>query len=221
MLNQLGGLSDDDLVEVYSETTVLQCGIWSVSKLQSTVDLKALGVSADFLRRTRLLPLTLNGKSLVCAACDPLDDEGIAGLVFATGCNVTVMAARPGEWKREFDRAFGAPTDAKVAPDERQLEREIELVNDGSSDGGGARLVAQAFETAIAAGASDIHFEPTRHNFRVRLRVDGRLIDHQVVSADLAAPAVSRVKILASLNIAERRLPQDGRTTFVVQAIRN
>ena len=215
ILNQLGSLSDDDLVEVYAQ--VADCNIWSVSKLQSSVDLKTLGVSADFLRRTRLLPLSVTGKSLVCAACDPLDDEGISGLVFATGCKVTVLAARPAEWKREFDRAFGAPTDAKVAPDERQLEREIERVNDGSSDGGGARLVAQAFESAIAAGASDIHFEPTRHNFRIRLRVDGRLLDHQVVSADLAAPAVSRVKVLANLNLGERRLPQDGRTTFVVQ----
>src|SRR6202008_3276118 len=68
-----------------------------------------------------------------------------------------------------------------------------------------------------AVGASDIHFEPTRNDLRVRLRVDGRLFEHQVVSIDLAAPAVSRVKVIANLNLGERRLPQDGRTTFIVQ----
>ena len=77
-------------------------------------------------------------------------------------------------------------------------------------------MVASAFEAAIAAGASDIHFEPRRHDLRIRLRVDGRLIDHQTVSADLAAPAVSRVKVIANLDLGEKRLPQDGRTTFVI-----
>jgi general secretion pathway protein E len=215
MLNQLGALSDDDLVEAYAETG--SCEVWDPLKVPVAIDLASIGVSADFLRRSRLLPLVDDGKGLVCAACDPLDDEAISGLVFATGRKVTVLAARPAAWRREFDRAFGGPAEAKIAPDERRLEREIDLVTDSSAEGAGARLVAQSFETAIALGASDIHFEPTRHSLRVRLRVDGRLLDHQIVSADLAAPAVSRVKVLANLNLGERRLPQDGRTTFIVQ----
>jgi general secretion pathway protein E len=89
-------------------------------------------------------------------------------------------------------------------------------VSDGVVEGGGARLVAEAFEEAIALGASDIHFEPRRHDLRVRLRVDGRMIDYRVVAADLAAPAVSRIKVIANLNLGERRLPQDGRTSFVI-----
>lgn len=215
VLNQLGSLSDDDLVDVYA--TVTACNVWEPTKMPVEADLAAIGVSSEFLKRAKILPVRREGRNLLCAACDPLDDEALSGLVFATGCAVTIMAARPAEWRREFERAFEAPREAKVALDERRLEREMDLVSDGSMDGSGARLVAAAFEAAIALGASDIHFEPTRHDLRIRLRVDGRLQDHQVVSADLAAPAVSRVKVIANLNLGERRLPQDGRTTFVVQ----
>jgi len=215
VLNQLGALSDDDLVEAYA--AVCGCEVWEPTRSPATVDLADVGVSADFLRRARVLPLRRDGRTLVCATCDPLDDEALAGLVFATGGDVTILAARPTDWTREFERAFGAPREIAARPDERRLEREIDLVSDRSTEGAGARLVAAAFEAAIAAGASDIHFEPTRHDLRIRLRVDGRLVDHQTVSADLAAPAVSRVKVIANLNLGERRLPQDGRTSFVVQ----
>jgi len=215
MLNQLGSLTDDDLVEAYGAET--GCEIWDPARTPVWAQLSQVGVSADFLRRARILPLSLDAASITCAVCDPLDDEGLAGLVFATNLKVKVLAARPADWRREFDRAFGRPEPAKVAPDERRIEREMDLLTDGSTEGGGAQLVAAAFEAAIAAGASDIHFEPTRHQLMIRLRVDGRLMDYQAVPADLAAPAVSRVKVIANLNLGERRLPQDGRTTFVVQ----
>lgn len=214
VLNQLGSLTDDDLVRAYA--AVSGCSVWDPAKLRASMEAGEAGVSAEYLRRARILPLRRTGKKLECAACDPLDDEGLAGLIFASGCDLTVLAARPADWRRAFDEAHGAPSQAPVKPDERRIERELDLVNDRSSEGSGARLVAQAFEAAIASGASDIHFEPTRHNLRVRLRVDGRLLDHAIVSADLAAPAVSRVKVIANLNLGERRLPQDGRTTFVV-----
>jgi general secretion pathway protein E len=215
VLNQLGTLSDDDLVEAYA--AVCGCAVWEPSQAPVAIALEDVGVSADFLRRGRILPVRREGASLVCASCDPLDDESLAGLLFATGAEITILAARPSDWTREFERAFGAPRQIATKPDERRLEREIDIVADRSTEGAGSRLVAAAFEAAIAAGASDIHFEPTRHDLRIRLRVDGRLVDHQTVSADLAAPTVSRVKVIANLNLGERRLPQDGRTTFVVQ----
>jgi len=215
VLNQLGSLSDDDLVDAYA--AVVGCKVWEPALAPASAELSHLGVSADYLRRSNVIPLSRTGKTLTVAACDPLDDQMLSGLVFATGCNLSIQAARPADFRREFDRLLGAPKATPVAPDERRLAREIDLVTDRSQEGSGARLVAQAFEAAIAAGASDIHFEPTRHALRIRLRVDGRLLDHQTVSADLAAPAVSRVKVIANLNLGERRLPQDGRTTFVVQ----
>jgi type II secretory ATPase GspE/PulE/Tfp pilus assembly ATPase PilB-like protein len=215
VLNQLGSLPDDDLVETYA--VVCGCEVWEPSRTPVSVDLAELGVSVDFLRRARLLPVMRDAGKLICAACDPLDDEAFAGLLFATGGELDILAARPADWAHEFERCFGGAREIAARPDERRLEREIDLVTDRGSEGPGARLVMSAFEAAIASGASDIHFEPTRHALRIRLRVDGRLVDHQTVSADLAAPAVSRVKVIANLNLGERRLPQDGRTTFVVQ----
>lgn len=214
VLNQLGALADEELVGAYA--AVIGCEVWDPILLPPKIGLDGVGVSAEFLRRARILPLAREKNALICAVCDPLDDEALSGLVFATGAKIKVLVAKPADLKRAFDATAQQQAD-DIVPDERRLEREIDLVADGSSEGAGARLVASAFEAAIAAGASDIHFEPRRHDLRVRLRVDGQLVDHRVVSADLAAPAVSRVKVIANLNLGERRLPQDGRTTFVVQ----
>ena len=214
VLNQLGALSDDALVAAYAEAC--RCETWDPRRTPPDPDPEALGVTIEFLRRARLLPLQSPGAALICAACDPLDDEALSGLVFATGRPVKVMAARPGDWRRAFDEAFAEPETDTAPEDERRIERELDQVAESGAEGAGARLVATAFEAAIAAGASDIHFEPRRNDFRIRLRVDGRLVDHQVAAADLAAPAVSRVKVIANLDLGERRLPQDGRTTFVI-----
>jgi type II secretory ATPase GspE/PulE/Tfp pilus assembly ATPase PilB-like protein len=130
---------------------------------------------------------------------------------------VSLLVARPTDWSKAFAEVFEASSPAPAQTDERRLEREIDQVADSGGEGGGARLVASVFEAAIAAGASDIHFEPRRHDLRVRLRIDGQLVDHRLVSADLAPAAVSRIKVIANLNLGERRLPQDGRTTFIVQ----
>jgi type II secretory ATPase GspE/PulE/Tfp pilus assembly ATPase PilB-like protein len=214
VLNQLGSLADDELVIAYAET--LGCEVWEPMQRPVERDLSRIGVSAEFLRRAKVLPLGREDGALTVAACDPLDEEALTGLVFATRCALTTLAARPSDFRREFAKAFELLEPDKVEADSRRLERELDLVTDTGADGAGARLVTSAFEAAIALGASDIHFEPTRNELRVRLRVDGRLLDHQAVSIDFAAPAVSRVKVIANLNLGEKRLPQDGRTTFVV-----
>jgi type II secretory ATPase GspE/PulE/Tfp pilus assembly ATPase PilB-like protein len=214
VLNQLGGLSDDDLVGAYRAAT--GCEIWDPARTPIEIDPLALGVTLEFLRRARIAPIREAFGVLTCAACDPLDEQSLSGLVFATGRKIAVFACRPGDFTRAFDLAYGQAQPEVAATDERRLEREIDQVADTATSGAGARLVGSVFEAAVAAGASDIHFEPRRHDMKIRLRVDGRLVDLQTVSADLAAPAVSRVKVIANLDLGERRLPQDGRTTFVV-----
>lgn len=215
VLNQLGALSDDDLVSAYA--TVSNCPVWDPRADPVTVVPTDLKVSTDFLRRNRILPIRKQGAVLTCAACDPLDEQALSELVFAVRSRVSLLVARPADWSRAFALAYEAEAAIAPAADERRLEREIDQVADSGGEGGGARLVAAAFEAAIAAGASDIHFEPRRHDLRIRLRVDGQLIDHRLVSADLAPAAVSRIKVIANLNLGERRLPQDGRTSIVVQ----
>ena len=215
ILNQLGSLSDDALAEAYS--ACLSFEIWDPAQRPIAIDPQSVGVSQEFLRRARVAPIGSTSDGLVFAACDPLDEETISGLCFATGRSITLLAARPADWARVFDQAFSEPVrNEPAAADERRLEREIDQVAVSSASGAGARLVASAFEAAIALGASDIHFKPRRNDFNIRLRIDGRLTDFQTVSADLAASAVSRVKVIANLDLGERRLPQDGRTTFVI-----
>ena len=214
VLNQLGALSDDDLVQAYAK--IAGCEVWDPVSEPISVHPSEIGVSTEFLRRARLAPIRDDGRTLTCAACDPLDRESFSGLVFATGRTLALMVARPADWRNAFEFAFTSGVGDAVEADERRLEREIDQVSDGANEGAGARLVAAAFEAAIATGASDIHFEPRRHDLRIRLRIDGRLTDHRVVGADLAAPTVSRVKVIANLDLGEKRLPQDGRTTFVI-----
>jgi type II secretory ATPase GspE/PulE/Tfp pilus assembly ATPase PilB-like protein len=214
VLNQLGSLSDTALAAAYS--AALGIAVWDPVAMPIAIDPQTVGVTVEFLRRVRATPIAWSEGLLTCAACDPLDDEAISGLRFATGQDIEVLTARPGDWARVFDAAFSEPVREEAATDERRLEREIDQVADSSATGAGARLVTSAFEAAITLGASDIHFKPRRNDFNIRLRIDGRLTDFQTVSADLAAPAVSRVKVIANLDLGERRLPQDGRTTFVI-----
>jgi len=214
VLNQLGVLTDDDLASAYA--AICDCDIWNPDLKPATADIEALGVTVEFLRRTRVLPIEDIGGVLTCAACDPLDEEVLSGLRFATGREIAVMVARFADWSRSFDLLYSEVSQPEAGPDERRLEREIDQVVDGSSTGFGARLVTAAFEAALSVGASDIHFEPRRHDLHIRLRVDGRLVDYQTASADLSASAVSRIKVIANLDVAEKRLPQDGRTTFIV-----
>jgi general secretion pathway protein E len=216
VLNQLGSLSDSELAQAYAAALGME--VWDPIERPIQVDPQTIGVTVEFLRRARVAPLAMRQGSLLCAACDPLDEETTSGLRFATGRDIVVLAAQPADWSRAFDLAFAKQTPSQEAPatDERRLEREIDQVADSSALGDGARLVASAFEAAIALGASDIHFKPRRNDLNIRLRIDGRLTDFQTVSADLAAPAVSRVKVIANLDLGERRLPQDGRTTFVI-----
>lgn len=214
VLNQLGALADEDLAEAYA--AVAACPLWDPNRQPAELSLKSLAAPEDFLRRARILPLRQVGKTLECAVADPLDDESLSSLVFAVGGSVRAFVARPAD----LARAFSAQTEAPVAAgltDERRLAREIDQVADLGGAGAGARFVSAALEAAVAAGASDIHFEPRRHDFRVRLRIDGQLLDHAVVAADVAPSAISRIKVIANLNVGERRLPQDGRTSFVVQ----
>ena len=213
VLNQIGALDDEDLVEAYAEVTGLE--VWSPAALPPALALGQVQVSAEYLRRVRVLPLSLEGDRLLCAACDPLDEDAAAGLAFATSRAVEMRIARPSDWRRAFDVLDLAQASASASLDQGRLEREIDQVADLGASSAGSRIVASAFEAAIKLGASDIHFEPRRNDLRVRLRVDGQMVDHQTVSADTAVAAVSRVKVIANLDVGERRLPQDGRTSFV------
>ena len=211
VLNQLGQLSDDDLAQAYAE--VSGHALWAPEHEPARIETAEIGVGQEFLRKVRVVPLRLTDDALVVAACDPFDQDMLDGLRFATGYELEVRVARVADFRGAFDADAALPASAEI--DERRLERDMALVEDSSAEGLAVELVAQAFAAAVERGASDIHFEPRRHDLLVRLRIDGRLVDYRTAPADVIGPCVSRIKVLSNLNVGERRLPQDGRASFV------
>jgi type II secretory ATPase GspE/PulE/Tfp pilus assembly ATPase PilB-like protein len=212
-LNQMGAVSEDDTAEAYAE--VSGCALWRADQEPPQLAPGDVDVALDYLKQKRLLPISRTETALRVAACDPLDDEALMGLAFATGLSLNILVARTTDWRKGFGAIYGEP-EQTVSVDERRLELDVQRATDSNADSESARLLTSTFEAALSRGASDLHFEPRRHDLRVRHRIDGRLVDYQIVAADLSASVVSRIKVLASLDLGERRLPQDGRATFVV-----
>jgi general secretion pathway protein E len=211
VLNQLGQLSDDDMAQAYAEVSGI--ALWNPDIEPARIDPAEIGVGNEFLRKVRVVPLRLTDDALIVAACDPFDQDMLDGLRFATGYELDLRIARLMDFRTASDTDEVLPSSAEV--DERRLERDMALVEDSSAEGLAVELVSQAFAAAVERGASDIHFEPRRHDLLVRLRIDGRLVDYRTAPADVVGPCVSRIKVLSNLNVGERRLPQDGRASFV------
>lgn len=209
VLNSLGQLSDDDLAQAYAHVTGF--AVWDPFTIPAEIEPEVIGVGPEFLRKVRVVPLRFEGEALVCAVCDPFDQEMREGLSFATGRDLRFVIARVMDWRAAFDVRL----EASDAPDERRIERDLALVEDASIEGQAVELVNMAFAAAVDRGASDIHFEPRRHDLLIRLRVDGRLMDLMTATSDVSGPVVSRIKVLSNLNVGERRLPQDGRASFI------
>lgn len=170
---------------------------------------------ADFLRTYRVLPLRDTGNAVAVAMADPLDEETRRALELQLGKAVQVFVAVPGELDRRLEALYGAalPDAAPATLRSGDLERLREMASDAPV----IKRVNQLLERAVAARASDIHLEPQEDGLRLRHRIDGELRDVASLSADDHAAIVSRVKILAGLDIVERRLPQDGRARVNVE----
>ncbi len=190
----------------------------------SRVDPRAVALLAErWARRHLVLPIALDGSTIVVATSNLLDLDAERTVAFATGQRVRWVYASASEIARQLDRAYPeAPTrrDSAAPPVEVQhLSFGIEgTTSDPATDGGASviRLVDQLLAEAISAGASDLHLEPEEQGFAVRHRVDGVLRTVRTLPRYLAPSLVSRVKILSALDIADRMRPQDGRARVAV-----
>jgi type IV pilus assembly protein PilB len=178
-------------------------GLERVSGLESARP--AAEVPAELARRHRVFPVKVEGGVLCAAMDDPANVEAVDALRLATGMNVVPLVCTPREMDAALKRWYGdgAPEEVSGAEEE---PAEAAVV-----DSPAVRLVREILEAALAEGASDVHVEPGRGRTRVRLRVDGRLRHHSEHPAALHGPVVSRLKVMAGLDITERRAPQDGR----------
>ncbi len=170
----------------------------------------------------RALPLALTDEGLMVALVDPLDPRAAEDLRFALGRDVNVVVASIEQVEERIKRYYGAET-STMEEILKQLGDTGELLTLRGKDGSASDIEAEANATpiirfvdlilfqAIQDRASDIHFEPFENEFKIRYRVDGALYEMSPPPRHLALPVISRVKVMANMNIAERRLPQDGR----------
>ena len=163
-------------------------------------------VPADIAREQGLLPLTLRDGRLVVAVDDPVKRILADQLSFTTGAEIVCALATPGALARAVGRYYGAATEEAVAQ-----SFAASGMDDEEGDAPIVRLVSKTFQEALEMRASDIHVEPYPGRVRVRYRIDGVLRDVAEHPDHLRAPLTSRLKIMARMDIAEKRKPQDGR----------
>jgi len=170
------------------------------------------GMSHRFLRQCRAFPMALTDNVLTIAMADPLDFETIAAVRAFSGLEIRTVLASEQDVLEAIERHYGESerqTFAEGALDE--VTADLEHLRDMASEAPVIRLVNAMIAEAIERRASDIHIEPFEKEFRVRFRIDGVLFNQENPPRELKAAIISRLKLMAKLNIAERRLPQDGR----------
>ena len=179
-------------------------------------------VPGGLARLHRALPVGLNDQALDVALIDPLDPRAAEDLRFALGKDVHVVVAPAEEVEERIKRYYGSDS-SSMEDILKQLGETGELLALRGTDESATAVEAEANATpiirfvdlilfqAIQDRASDIHFEPFENEFKIRYRVDGALYEMAPPPRHLALPVISRVKVMANMNIAERRLPQDGR----------
>ncbi len=171
------------------------------------------GLAGRFLRQFRVVPLAQHDSTLTLAMADPLDLETVAAVRAVTGLKVETALAAEQEILDAIDRYYGesARDTAASAEPGAEADEDLEHLRDMASEAPVIRLVNAMIAQAVEKRASDIHLEPFEKEFRVRYRVDGVLYPQDAPQRELKAAVISRIKLMAKLNIAERRLPQDGR----------
>src|SRR5580700_1981701 len=169
-------------------------------------------LSPKFLRQFRCLPVALHDHTVTLAMADPLDFETRSTVASCTGLRVLAGIAAEQEILDAIDRYYAAPAkdETEIATPAGDAE-DLEHLRDMASEAPVIRLVNAMIAQAVEGRASDIHIEPFEKEFRVRYRIDGVLVSQDAPPRELKAAIISRVKLMARLNIAERRLPQDGR----------
>ena len=182
-------------------------------------------VEEKLLRRHRALPLYKRGRRLYVGMSDPTNLQALDEIKFHTGTAVEAVVVEDDKLEKALDSAFDSMNDALGGLDDEDLDLEVEADDDSGADSGAAdiaagdetedapvvRFINKVLLDAIKQGASDIHFEPYEKFYRVRLRQDGMLNEVAKPPINLSHKLAARLKVMARLDISERRIPQDGR----------
>jgi general secretion pathway protein E len=175
-------------------------------------------ISTRFLEGARALPVREDSERLVLVMADPLDRFVIDAFKLVSGREVSVMLGLPGDIEAAYERLYvagrssiGQIVGESEGPVDLEESSDVQHLKDLASEAPVIRVVSLIMERALDARASDIHIEPFESRLIVRFRVDGVMQEVESPPRRLSAAVISRIKIMANLDIAERRLPQDGR----------
>ncbi len=224
VLVKLGLISEVDLCGAYASYTGLR--VVGFGDIPSQPIL-AERLRLSFLQATRSLPVSFDGQCLLLAVVDPFDGEVCKAIAYMLGARVDLAIIAPADIERAFRHLYQNQEEGVDAEDEHVTtisgsegsEFDVERLRDIANEAPIIRLVNQIVSHAVERGASDIHIEPGRDDVAIRVRIDGFLQSDRAVPAALRAALTTRIKIMARLDIAERRLPQDGRIKTAVRGV--
>lgn len=221
VLAQLGLVGERDIAEALA--TVLGLPMATAEDYPQAPVMEER-LSPRFLKDAAVLPLAEHETAVLIALADPLNDYAAEAVAFAAEKPVKRFVAYPADFEAAYDRLYGGGRSEihQISQETGErggaaVEEDVERIKDSASEAPVIRLVNLLITRAVEARASDIHVEPMNGELRVRYRIDGELKDVEAPPARLSAAIVSRVKIMAALNIAERRIAQDGRIRLAVR----
>ncbi len=220
LLVRLGLVSERDVAE--AEAGLLDLPLFRSSDLPSEAP-EIPGISLRYLKQNLILPIAESNGDLTVVMANPRDEFARKALKMASGKNIIPQVGIASEIENGIEKLLGGGRSVMGqiienldTDDENDLE-DVEHLRDLASEAPVIRLVNLVLQRAVEARASDIHIEPFEHRLKVRYRIDGVLQEVEAPPAKSTAAVISRIKIMARMNIAERRLPQDGRIMHRVQ----
>ena len=210
ILVELGYATEEDVYRALAKQQRMP--YVNLSKEQKIPEKVLEKVPRNIVEEHGILPLTVRGGKLVVAVDDPAKVFTLDELRFVLNTELLPVLASPGGLKRTLRRVFGGGAEAA----EEALARETGGIDGEADDAPVIRLVSLMIQSALKARASDIHIEPQSDRIRIRFRIDGVLRETASHPTHLHGPLVSRLKIMAGMDIAEKRKPQDGQISLKV-----
>ena len=217
-LIKIGALTDADLTKFLGDLY----GVASIDLSNFTPDPSVVKlIPSDVANKFQIVPISKTGRRLQVAMSNPSNIFAIDDIKFITGCEVQPLVASEASIKKAIDKAYDSAASFETVM--RGMEDDIEVIEDQIDDTPDAALLGEADQApvvklvnslisdAVRKGASDIHIEPYEKALRVRFRIDGTLYEMMSPPFRMKPAIISRLKIMAELDIAERRVPQDGR----------
>lgn len=218
ILVELGFISEQDLLKALSSQLSLKCLLFSEFPKVIPDDSYP---TIKFMKQYKLVPIGVEDNVLKIAISDPLDEYALDALRVFSGKSLQLFLSSEKDIMEAIEQYFGSNVqmttimegmrEEEIESEDIDLQEDVHHLRDMAFEAPIVKLVNMVITRAVESRASDIHIEPFENNIKVRYRIDGALNELDPLPKRIQAAVISRIKIMSRLNIAERRLPQDGR----------